>query len=42
MPHTAAVELICKDSGTHFDPAIVESFLRIEKRFLEISAQYSD
>ena len=42
MPHVAAVELIYKDMGTHFDPTVVESFLRIEQRFLEISAHYSD
>ncbi|MBI3762801.1 MAG: HD-GYP domain-containing protein [Chloroflexi bacterium] len=29
LPAEVAVERICKDAGTHFDPAVVEAFLRV-------------
>ena len=31
--HEQAVKIICKDSGTHFDPVIVEVFLQIAGDF---------
>jgi putative two-component system response regulator len=31
--HERAVEIIQKDSGTHFDPKIVETFLRVQDDF---------
>ena len=32
--HEAAVDIIIKDSGIHFDPKIVEAFLNIKEEFL--------
>ena len=31
--HEQSVEIICQDSGTHFDPKIVEAFLNVAERF---------
>jgi putative two-component system response regulator len=33
FPHEQAVEIIKKDSGTHFDPKIVEIFLNVADDF---------
>lgn len=38
--HEAAVALIAKGSGTWFDPDLVDTFLTVEKRFLEVSLLY--
>ena len=40
--HDIAREIIIKDSGTHFDPKIVEAFLAVEPAFMQIREQYSD
>ncbi len=37
LTHEEAVRRIASDSGKHFDPAIVNAFLKIEKEFLQIS-----
>ncbi|WP_459554304.1 HD domain-containing phosphohydrolase [Lacunimicrobium album] len=37
--HETAVEIITRDSGTHFDPRIVRAFLSCQDRFLEIKNQ---
>jgi len=37
--HDRAKSMIVKDSGTHFDPDIVNAFLAVEDEFLEIRAQ---
>ncbi|QGG48943.1 response regulator [Heliorestis convoluta] len=42
LPHTEAIKIIREGSGVHFDPAIVEAFLRLERRFQEISEAFSD
>jgi len=42
MPHEKAVEIIQKDSGTHFDPSVVEAFLALEKEFAAIAKEYSN
>ncbi|MCW2276941.1 response regulator [Heliophilum fasciatum] len=42
MPHEVAHGIIWEESGKHFDPAIVESFLRLERRFLEIAESFRD
>ncbi len=41
-PHALAVDIIRKDSGKHFDPAIVETFLQCHESFDKIRALYSD
>lgn len=40
--HEETVEIIRHDFGTHFDPIVVQAFLRIEKAFERIRAEYSD
>ena len=37
LSHSVAIERILKDSNLHFDPEIVEAFIRSEKKFMEIS-----
>lgn len=39
--HDEAREIIKKDSGSHFDPDMVESFLRSENEFLAIKEVYA-
>lgn len=40
--HEIARSMILKDSGTHFDPDIVEAFIRTEQQFVQIRAHYAD
>ncbi|PLX71128.1 MAG: hypothetical protein C0602_02485 [Denitrovibrio sp.] len=40
--HAKAKEIIVNDSGTHFDPVLVDAFLNIEHRFTEIAKEFSD
>ena len=40
--HEKAVNIIREDSGRHFDPIIVEAFLKLEKKFREISDEVKD
>lgn len=40
LPHEEAVKRIMQDSGTHFDPEIVEAFLRISEEFRKV--RYGD
>jgi putative two-component system response regulator len=40
--HDIAKAIIVKDSGTHFDPQIVEAFLAVESSFIEIRERYND
>ncbi len=42
MSHQEAVKTICNDSGTHFDPAIVNAFKALQKEFQTIAAQLRD
>ncbi|MCL2873468.1 MAG: response regulator [Defluviitaleaceae bacterium] len=39
--HAQAVEIIKKDSGTHFDPSLVELFLSVSNEFEQVSKQVS-
>jgi len=41
-PHAAAVDIIREDSGTHFDPAVVDAFLKCESAFVEIAERLAD
>ncbi|MGF7173758.1 response regulator [Azospirillum doebereinerae] len=42
MPHAQAAAIIVEGRGQHFDPDVVDAFLRIEGRFLDIAAQYAE
>ncbi|MCW5769480.1 MAG: response regulator [Phycisphaeraceae bacterium] len=40
--HEVAKSMITADSGSHFDPAIVESFLRMEQQFIDVLLRYGE
>lgn len=40
--HAKAMDIITKDSGTHFDPVMVENLLAIENEFLQIASSLAD
>lgn len=42
FPHQMAVDVIKASSGTQFDPDVVDAFLALEGRFLEICKLYQD
>ncbi|WP_135568018.1 HD-GYP domain-containing protein [Solemya elarraichensis gill symbiont] len=42
IPHSEAVQMISEESGTHFDPDIVEAFITHEGRFRDITLKFSD
>ncbi len=42
FPHSKVKEIIVSEKGMHFDPRIVDSFLRQEDRWLEIRAKYQE
>ena len=39
-PHADVMEIIRKGRGTHFDPEVVDAFLQIEDRVIEIRERY--
>jgi putative two-component system response regulator len=40
--HEIARSIIVEESGTHFDPAIVEAFQACEQEFLGIRGRYAE
>ena len=42
LGHDLARSVIVEESGTHFDPEIVEAFLGMEDKFIEINQRFSD
>lgn len=40
--HEQAVKIITEDSGKHFDPALVEAFLRCQDQFARVRARFDD
>lgn len=42
FPHQKAVDIIVKDSGTHFDPEIIEVFKKLEPQFEQIRKNFFD
>ena len=42
MPHAQASDIIAAGSGTHFDPDVVEAFLRIQPEFQAIARRFAD
>jgi putative two-component system response regulator len=41
-PHDRAVSIILEGRGTHFDPAIVDAFVKIRNEFHEIAKRFRD
>lgn len=42
FPHDRAREMIVSQGGRHFDPEVVQSFLRVEQKFIEVRTQFPD
>ncbi|MCX8070362.1 MAG: hypothetical protein N2738_07650, partial [Thermodesulfovibrionales bacterium] len=42
MSHKEAVNIIKSGRGTHFDPDIVDAFMEVQGRFLEIALAHAD
>jgi len=42
MPHEKAVETILTERGRHFDPDVVDVFLKVKEEFQEIARRYAD
>jgi putative two-component system response regulator len=40
--HDVARSIILRDRGTHFDPVVIDAFLRCEPEFKKIATRYSD
>lgn len=40
--HSVAKAMILKESGTHFDPAVVDAFIACEAAFIRIAEKYQD
>lgn len=40
--HQVARDIIVKESGSHFDPDVVEAFVRREAQFIDIARQYRE
>ncbi len=40
--HAIAKGIILKDTGTHFDPAVVRAFLAAEQDFIAVRERFSD
>ncbi len=41
-PHEKCVAMIRREAGKHFDPALVDAFLRVEASFRQIACQYGE
>ncbi|MCI5147838.1 MAG: HD domain-containing protein, partial [Candidatus Electrothrix sp. MAN1_4] len=42
VAHEKAVAIMKAEKGTHFDPELIEFFLKVHERFREISLRYSE
>jgi putative two-component system response regulator len=42
MPHEKAVSIIFEGKGQHFDPDMVDAFVRVQDTFREIARRYAD
>ena len=42
MPHETAVDIICGESGKHFDPRVVDCFIEAADEFRIIASRFSD
>ena len=42
MTMEEAMDIIVEESGTHFDPQVVEAMLRVKDKIHEVVVKYSD
>jgi len=42
MPHAKAVSIIAQGRGSHFDPEMVDAFLRLADQFHEVALRFAD
>jgi response regulator RpfG family c-di-GMP phosphodiesterase len=42
MSHADARAIILQGRGQHFDPDVVDAFLRVESQFIAIAARFQD
>gem|GEM_PF-41217 len=42
FPHEKSAEIIRESSGTHFDPDVVDVFLRYQDQFVDLATAYTD
>jgi len=40
--HDKAKQIILEGRGTHFDPVMVDIFLKLEKQFIQLKNNFSD
>ncbi|EPJ54434.1 MAG: hypothetical protein OFPI_06810 [Osedax symbiont Rs2] len=40
--HEKAKSIIIEGNGSHFDPAVIDAFLKLEQQFIEIANEFSD
>jgi len=42
MSHREALGIIVEGRGTHFDPVVVDAFIRIQDEFQDIARRFAD
>ncbi len=42
VPHSTAVTMMASESGTAFDPVLIEAFLEVQEEFRSIAMAYCD
>jgi adenylate cyclase len=42
LSHEEAVHIIIEEKGSHFDPDVVEAFLKVKEKFRQVALKYAD
>ena len=42
LSHEEAVQIIIEGKGSHFDPDVVDAFLKVKENFRQIALEYAD
>ena len=42
VPHEEAVQIILEEKGSHFDPDVVDAFMKVKENFRQIAMTYTD
>ena len=42
ISHEEAVQIIIEGKGSHFDPDVVDAFLEVKEKFLQIALKYAN